>query len=273
MKKSFLYHGTPFYYHDTGMGNVVILLHGFGESGNIWDTQVAFLQSYFRVIIPDLPGSGASEMPDIGESFLTMEDYAESIHSLLAHENIRCCTLIGHSMGGYIALAFAEIFPTQLMGLGLFHSTAMPDNDEKKKNRERGIAFIESNGPEAFLNGAIPNLYGSEYRARHPEQLAQHLTEARSFSAKSLIDYYRAMMQRSDRKSVLESFAKPVLFIMGEEDKTVNLQEVLPQSHLPIESHVHIWKEVAHMGMKENTEKSNDTLLEFLLHVNENECD
>jgi pimeloyl-ACP methyl ester carboxylesterase len=244
--KKFSFRGSPLYYQDRGSGKPVVLLHGFGESV-IFGIQVNFFQSNFRVITPDLPGSGSSGMPDLGDSFLTMDDYAVGIQLLLVHENINCCTLIGHSMGGYIALAFAEKFPAQLMGFGLFHSTAMSDSDEKKKNREKGIAFIESNGPEAFLNEAIPNLYGAEYKAKHTEELAQHLLESRSFSAKSLIDYYRAMMQRPDRKSVLESFAKPMLFIMGEEDKTVNLQETVPQCHLPRESHVHIWKAVAHM--------------------------
>jgi pimeloyl-ACP methyl ester carboxylesterase len=81
------------------------------------------------------------------------------------------------------------------------------------------------------------------------------------------------MMQRPDRKAVLQNFPKPVLFIMGEEDKTVNLQETLSQSHLPSESHIHIWKAVAHMGMKEAPEKTNHTLLAYLQHVNENDLE
>jgi pimeloyl-ACP methyl ester carboxylesterase len=270
MTKSINYRGSLLYYQDNGTGSPVILLHGFGESGSIWNEQVNFLKSYFRIIIPDLPGSGLSKMPETGEQFLTMDDYADAIKMILEQEYIKSCTLIGHSMGGYITMAFAEKYPECLNGFGLFHSTAMADSEEKKVSRQKGIDFIQSHGPAIFLKEVIPNLYGAAYKTKNQEGLLKHVEESSAFNAKTLISYYQAMMQRPDRKAILQNFQKPVLFIMGEEDKTVNLQEVLPQSHLPRESHVFIWKEVAHMGMKENPEKSNDSLLEFLLHVNEN---
>jgi pimeloyl-ACP methyl ester carboxylesterase len=273
MIKSIIYRGSMFYYGDKGTGMPVILLHGFGESSAIWDTQVNFLKAYFRIITPDLPGSGSSPMPDVGDHYLTMEDYAEDILNILDKENIQQCTLVGHSMGGYITLAFAEKYPNRLYGFGLFHSTAMPDNTDKKAAREKGIAFIQSHGPAAFLEEVIPNLYGASYKESNPLELASHVEESRAFSASTLISYYRSMMQRPERKAVLENFPKPVLFIMGEEDKTVNLQESLSQSHLPCESHVHIWKAVAHMGMREAPEKSNATLLAYLQHLNENNCE
>jgi pimeloyl-ACP methyl ester carboxylesterase len=273
MTKNINYRGSMLYYEDEGNGSPVILLHGFGESGNIWNQQVDFLKTFFRIIIPDLPGSGASMMPEIGEQFLTMDDYAEAIKIMLEQENIKTCTLIGHSMGGYITMAFAEKYPERLKGFGLFHSTAMADNEEKKAARQKGIAFIESNGPAAFLKEVIPNLYGAEFKEKNPAGLAKHVEESAAFDATTLISYYRAMMQRPDRKAVLQNFPKPVLFIMGEEDKTVNLQEALSQSHLPRESHVHIWKAVAHMGMREVPDKTNNTLLAYLQHINENDLE
>ncbi len=270
MTKSINYRESLLYYKDEGTGSPVILLHGFGESGSIWNEQVNFLKPYFRIIIPDLPGSGASKMPEMGEQFLSMDDHADAIKIILEKENIKTCTLIGHSMGGYITLAFAEKYPGCLNGFGLFHSTAMADSEEKKTARQKGIAFIQSNGPVAFLEEVIPNLYGTEYKTKNPAGLAKHVEGAREFTATTLISYYRAMMQRPDRKAVLQNFPKPVLFIMGEEDKTVNLQEALSQSHLPRESHVHIWKAVAHMGMREAPEKTNHSLFAYLKHVNEN---
>jgi pimeloyl-ACP methyl ester carboxylesterase len=270
MTKSINYRGSLLYYRDEGKGSPVILLHGFGESGCIWDDQINFLKAYFRIIIPDLPGSGSSKMPEMGDQFLTMEDYADAINIILEQENINICTLIGHSMGGYITMAFAANFPEKLKGFGLFHSTAMADSEEKKTARQNGIAIIQSHGASAFLEEAIPNLYGAAYKVKNPEGLAKHVEDSRLISASTLISYYRAMMQRPDRKPVLQNFPKPVLFIMGEEDKTVNLQEALSQSHLPRESHVHIWKAIAHMGMQEAPEKTNHTLLAYLQHVNEN---
>jgi pimeloyl-ACP methyl ester carboxylesterase len=270
MTKSINYRGSLLYYQDEGSGSPVILLHGFGESGSIWNEQADYLKTSFRIITPDLPGSGLSKMPETGDQFLTMDDYADAIKSILEQENIKTCTLIGHSMGGYITMAFAEKYPERLNGFGLFHSTAMADSEEKKTARQKGITFIQSHGPAAFLEEAIPNLYGAEYKANNSEALAKHVEESREFTSATLISYYRAMMQRPDRKAVLQNFPKPVLFIMGEEDKTVNLQETLSQSHLPRESHVHIWKAVAHMGMREAPEKSNHSLFSYLKHVNEN---
>jgi pimeloyl-ACP methyl ester carboxylesterase len=173
-------------------------------------------------------------------------------------------------MGGYIALAFAELYPERLKALGLFHSTAMADSEEKKQVRQKGIAFTRENGAGKFLAQVIPNLYGEAFKTVHPDTLASHIAQAQSFSNEAIIGYYRAMMARKDRQFVLQKFAKPVLFIMGEEDKTVHLQETLPQSHLPRESHVHIWQQVAHMGMRENPSQANAALLGFLSHVNEN---
>jgi pimeloyl-ACP methyl ester carboxylesterase len=273
MTKSINYRGSLLYYQDEGSGSPVILLHGFGESGSIWNEQVNFLQHDFRIIVPDIPGSGLSKMPDMGDQFLNMEDYADAIKSIFDQENIETCTLIGHSMGGYITMAFAAKYPEKLNGFGLFHSTAMADSEEKKTVRQKGISFIQSHGPVAFLEEAIPNLYGAAYKAKNQAGLSKHVEESSSISATTLINYYRGMMQRPDHKAVLQNFDKPVLFIMGEEDKTVNLQETLSQSHLPVESHVHIWKEVAHMGMREATEKTNHTLLAYLQHINENKID
>ena len=273
MKKNIDYRETRLYYDDAGNGMPVILLHGFGESATIWDEQVKFLSEHFRIITPDLPGSGSSTMPEMGDDFLTMEDYAEVVLKILDKEGITQCALIGHSMGGYITLAFAEKYPERLSGFGLFHSAAMADNEEKLKARQKGISFVQSHGPSAFLEEVIPNLYGVVYKASDPAGLAKHVEESKAFSASAVISYYRAMMQRPDRKAVLENFPKPVLFIMGEEDKTVNLQESLSQSHLPRESHVHIWKAVAHMGMREAPEKSNAALLAYLQHLNENKSE
>jgi pimeloyl-ACP methyl ester carboxylesterase len=273
MITNIIYRGSPLYYGVEGKGMPVILLHGFGESASIWGKQVSFLSEHFRIITPDLPGSGSSPMPEMGDAFLTMEDYAEAMLKILDKEGINQCTLIGHSMGGYITLAFAEKYPERLNGFGLFHSAANADNEEKIKTRQKGISFIQSHGPSAFLQEVIPNLYGAPYKESNSFDFAKHVEESRAFSASTLISYYRAMMQRPDRKAVFDNFHKPVLFIMGEEDKTVNLQEALSQSHLPRESHVHIWKAVAHMGMREAPEKSNATLLAYLQHLNENNCE
>lgn len=270
MEKQVRFRHSILTYECYGQGNPLVLLHGFGEDSRIWDLQIAALQDQALLIIPDLPGSGHSGLPATESGFLSLEDHAEALLVILDHEGIDMCTLIGHSMGGYIALAFAERWPERLQALGLFHSTAAADSPEKREARQRGIDFVRLHGAGKFLAEVIPNLYSEEYKATHPKSVATHIAQAQAFSINTVVGYYQAMMQRPDRKSVLQNFAKPVLFIMGEADKTVLLRETLPQSALPKESHVHIFPSVAHMGMREHPSETNTVLRAFLSHVNEN---
>ena len=130
-------------YRIAGEGYPLVLLHGFGEAGNIWDRQTEYLQPNFRILIPDIPGSGASVY---NAQVNTMEDFAQAVKTMVDAEELDEFILIGHSMGGYISLAFAEQFGQLLKGFGLFHSTAYPDTEEKKQTRKKSIAFIQEHG-------------------------------------------------------------------------------------------------------------------------------
>lgn len=263
--------GTNLHYTDAGKGAVIVLLHGFGESGDIWDVQAGFLADHFRVIVPDLPGSGDSSMPDTDAGYLDLEEHAAAILHILDKEEIGKCTIIGHSMGGYIALAFAESYPERLQALGLFHSTAMADTEEKKAHRARSIAFMEKYGVRSFLREVIPNLYGEAYRRTQEDTVSRHVEQsASSFQVHVLSGYYKAMSQRPDRREILRNFTGPVFMAIGEDDKTIPLQESLSQCNLPRENHMHIWKNVAHMGMRESPAATNQALYSFMADVNRN---
>ncbi len=266
-EKNIISGNSNIFYRVTGQGSPVVLLHGFAEDGNIWKYQVEFLKDHFRLIVPDMPGSGKSSILHGNSS---IESYAVVLKKILNEEKIKSCTLIGHSMGGYVALAYADRHPQELNGLGLFHSTAYDDDEERKNARLKGIEFIGKHGAFAFLKQAIPNLFGVKFKDDHPEEINFLLKAAKHFSNESLVQYYKAMMQRPDRKAILQTFPKPILFIMGEEDKTLNLQDILAQSHQPWQSHVYILKNAAHMGMWEEKEKCNTILLRYIRHVNEN---
>ena len=105
-EKNIIYRQTQIVYKTTGTGSPVVLIHGFAEDSTIWDNQVDFLKDKYRLIIPDLPGSGKSEL--ITNNDTSLEDYAAIIKQILDKEKIETCIMIGHSMGGYITLAFAE---------------------------------------------------------------------------------------------------------------------------------------------------------------------
>ncbi len=249
------------YYKDEGKGFPIVLLHGFAEDGAVWDNQAAALQKNYRLIIPDLPGSGRSTAHP---GPLSMGSMAEDIRVLLDHEDIQQTILIGHSMGGYIALAFAHKYPQRLKGFGLFHSSAYPDSEEKKAARRKGIEFIQKNGAAPFIKQSTPNLYAETTREQQPALIAQTLERYSSFSPQSLIQYYEAMILRPDRTDVLKTFPGPVLFVIGRNDKAVDPQHALQQSHLPGLSHVHVLERSAHMGMQEEPERSNHILQSFL---------
>lgn len=271
-EKSFQYNGSTIYYRITGQGKPVIFLHGFGEDGTVWERQITALQNNYRLIIPDIPGSGKSEFM----ANANIETYAEIIKELVNIEHsqvssngsdLKEFSLIGHSMGGYIALAFAEKYPKYLNSLGLFHSSAFADVEEKKVTRKKAIEFIHEKGGAAFLKTSIPGLFNEAFSAENESVILSLISKAKNFTDDALVQYYEAMIARPDRINILKNFPKPVLFIMGEHDKAVPLQSSLEQCYLPAISHVHILENAAHMGMYEQTAKANLALMNFLSQV------
>jgi pimeloyl-ACP methyl ester carboxylesterase len=273
---------SSLYYREEGSGLPVVLLHGFAEDGAIWDRELSDLSAYCRVIVPDLPGSGQSpaltsaegsaaqegvEAQEGGAARGGVEALAGSILTLLDQLAIQQCILIGHSMGGYIALAFAEKYPDRLTALGLFHSTAYADSEEKKTGRRKSIEFIRNNGSAAFIWQSIPNLFSGYTREHHPDLIDGVINRYSGFSPDSLVAYYEAMIARPDRTAVLRHFAGPVLFIIGQADAVIPMEQVLQQSHLPAVSHIHIIENAGHMGMLEAPDRSNTILQSFLNFV------
>lgn len=269
--KLLTYNGSRIYYETEGEGLPVILIHGFGEDGTVWYYQRAFLKDHFRLIIPDLPGSGKSELLSIpgDHSSFIIDIYAACIKQILNQESIQKCTMLGHSMGGYIALAFAQHNPERLNGLGLVHSTAFADSEDKKTTRRKGIAFIQRYGAREFLKQSIPNLFAEQFTREHPDQIEALITGAGNFTAPALVQYYEAMTERPDRTETLKKATNPVLFIIGEEDKSVYLQDSLKQCYLPGNTQINILPGVAHMGMWERKDQTNDTVMKFLNYVSD----
>lgn len=256
---------TTVYYKTVGKGLSVVLLHGFGEDSEIWENQISFLQNNFHLIIPDIPGSGQSGL--IHDA--NIDTYTEVVKTILDIEKISKCVLIGHSMGGYITLAFAEKYPGYLVSFGLFHSSAFADNEEKKQVREKAISFIQANGAYNFLKTSIPGLFRYQ---DGPDALLKEIAglveKSKHFTPDALIQYYRAMISRPDRSDILKSTSLPVLFIIGEFDKAIPLESSLQQCYLPAESHVYILHNSGHMGMLEETAKANTILFNFLSNLN-----
>ena len=264
MKKSISYSNAVLVYYTYGEGLPVMLLHGFAETNSIWKNQTTYLSNYCKLIIPDLPGSGKSQMPGTSSINNSIEEFANAVHAIIQNENLEQCIMIGHSMGGYITLAFAEKYPEKLKAFGLFHSTAYADSDEKKIARKKGIEFIEKHGSYEFIKQSVPNLFTEDFKMKYPEIVSELIERYNNFHPRSLVSYYNAMMNRPDRTHILKDLKKTVLFIIGEKDSAVSLEHSLQQSFLPELCYIHILENAAHMGMFEDKNHSNEFLNEFL---------
>lgn len=249
------------FYRITGNGEPVMLVHGFGEDGTIWDGLIPALGKEYKLIIPDLAGSGRSTGIKEG---MGMESFAEHLKMILDRESIDQCIMIGHSMGGYATLAFAEKYPDNLKKFGLFHSTAYADSEEKKSGRKKNIEFIKTHGSAKFLEQSIPGLFSGEFTKNKPKIIKEIVSRYSNFSPSSLVYYTEAMMNRPDRSEILKKSKKPVLFIMGEYDTAVPIEQGLKQCILPEFSYIYICAHSGHMGMLEEPEFCLKAMQNFL---------
>ncbi|MBC7935691.1 MAG: alpha/beta hydrolase, partial [Rhizobacter sp.] len=147
--KNIQYKNTSISYRVTGNGKPVIFIHGFAEDSRIWDGIIEKLKGSYQLIIPDIPGSGKSGI--LPGDNISIADYASVMEAILVEEQIVQCAIIGHSMGGYISLAFAERYPEKINSLGLFHSSAYADDEPKKETRRKAINIIKEKGTITFL--------------------------------------------------------------------------------------------------------------------------
>jgi pimeloyl-ACP methyl ester carboxylesterase len=274
--KTFTYQSSLISYQIIGTGKPVLLLHGFGEDSSVWQNQIGVLKNNYQLIIPDLPGSGQSQLID-DMSIVGMADCIKELiitqtskFPLLEHSDnfgkgAEGVAIFGHSMGGYIILALVEKYPALFSSFGLIHSTAFADNEEKKAARKKSIEFIYANGANEFLKTTIPNLfYTINVNGNSNPYINILIKQGKNFTNAALVAYYNAMINRLDRTNVLKTFPNPILFIIGEHDLAIPFNQSMQQCHLPQQAHVHILRNTAHMGMWEEIEKTNNAMLSFL---------
>lgn len=221
----------------------IVLLHGHGVDADIW-TELKNLLSDYRVLTPDISTQTQYEY---------IEEYADYLYQwLIAHE-VQKCVLIGHSMGGYITLAFAEKYSAMLQGFGLFHSTAFADDEEKQAQRKKTLRFIETHGAAAFIRQSAPNMYAEDFVKQHPQVIEKHIEKYTRLPTAAVIAGFKAIMGRSDCTQVLQYAAIPVLLIFGKEDKLIAFEKNIGLSELPKEGQTFISAKSGHLGMIEDT--------------------
>lgn len=215
------YKNTTISYSDTGKGTAVVLLHGFLENKKMWETFIPVLSQKNRVITIDLLGHGDSECLGYVHS---MEENAEVVQSVLKHLRIRKSVFIGHSMGGYVALAFAELFPNGIKGLVLVNSTAKADGAERKKNRDRAIVAVKQNFGN-FIRMSIANLFSEDNREKLNLAIEKVKIEALKTPLQGIVASLEGMKIRKDRTFILKEAAVPKLLILGEKDPVLDFEE------------------------------------------------
>jgi pimeloyl-ACP methyl ester carboxylesterase len=251
-------------YKRLGNGPALVLLHGFPEDGDLWNNITGILSQQYTLIIPDLPGAGGSRYD--GDQ-LTMELMAESVYSILEHEGIDKAVVAGHSMGGYTAMAFAELYSHKVNGLSMVHSVASADDDEKKNVRRKAIQLIRNGGKEAFLKQSTPGLFAEGFRTQHPETIKQQIERGMQVSDESIIAFYNAMIMRPDRTSTLSAATYPIQWIIGKEDNIAPVSKVLEQAQLSNITFVSLYNDAAHMSMIEQPNKLAKDISDFCAYA------
>ncbi len=231
---------------DEGEGLPVVLLHGFCETARMWDGFISHLPGY-RFIRPNLPGAAPGECP---ERPCTIDCMVEAVAAVLDACAVERAVVVGHSMGGYVALAFAEKCPERLLGLGLFHSHPFADTPEKKEARDKHIEFVRRNGPIMYVKQLFPGLFAPELRADHRMTLEKLKHEvARHYTTEGVVCQLEAMRERPDRSHVLRQLQVPLWMLIGEKDEAVPFDLSLQMTHLADDADIHILPQVGHMGM------------------------
>jgi len=216
---------TKISYTDQGKGTAVVLLHGFLENQSMWKAFVPELVKKHRIITIDLLGHGETECLCYVH---TMEDQADMVHHVLHELKIRKAVLIGHSMGGYVALAFAELYPDNVKGIVLQNSTSRADSDERKANRDRAIVAVKQNY-SAFIRMSIANLFSEDNRERLADIIEEVKLEALKTPLQGIVASLEGMKIRKDREVILHFAPYPIQLILGKKDPVLNYDENVAQ--------------------------------------------
>ena len=247
VNKQLVYNSTAINYNIVGSGSTVVLLHGFLEELSIWDNLSKKLSLTIQVITIDLPGFGKSGL--ISESH-SMNLMADVVNEILITECVSKCIIVGHSMGGYVALAFAELFSDKLSGLILFHSQAAADDCKAKKNRDRTIEIVKNNHSK-FISSFIPELFCEMNVGKYKSEIEHLIKVSLQTKDEGIIASLRGMRDRKDQIELLKELNIPILFIVGKQDSRIPLEKINQQISLPKISEVLMMDNVGHMGFIE----------------------
>jgi pimeloyl-ACP methyl ester carboxylesterase len=260
MEKFFRFRNGKIFYNDTGSGKTIVLLHGYLETSEVWDSFAHKLANDFRVIVPDIPGHGKSDMFGNVHS---MELIATIIKELLEDIGIKKFYMAGHSLGGYAALAFAEMYPVMLTGYCLFHSQPLADAPEAIDKREREINFVLAGKKDLMYPDNVSRMFATPNLEKFSIALQRSKKIASSISGEGIVAVLKGMIARPSRVSVMEKGLAPCLWILGRMDNYINCDVIQTKVKLPPNAEVVILEHSGHLGFIEEEELSVEILGSF----------
>jgi len=255
--KQIYYKNSKISYSDIGKGTAIVLLHGFLENQKMWYDFIPELSKKNRIITIDLLGHGDTECLGYVHS---MEDNADLVQEVLSELRIKKVIVVGHSMGGYVALAFAELYPEKMKGLLLLNSTSRADSDERKHNRDRAIKAVKQNYIN-FVRLSIANLFSEDNREKLSSEIEWVKTEALKTPLQGIVATLEGLKIRKDREVVLHFGTYPKLLVLGKKDPIMNYEE--SQEQIENSTVQMVSFDGGHMSSIENKEELLSVLLAF----------
>ena len=255
--KNIVFKGIPVYYSISGNGFPIIFLHGFNENITIWDSILTPISKKYQCICIDIPGFGKSPLP----TNLTLKYMADAVHRIIEQLELIKPIIIGHSMGGYVLLELVHHYPDLFSGSGLFHSTAIPDTNERKANRLKTIEFLDHNPVAPFFKIFIEGLFAPQnLKLKYIKQAEAIICKTHKNSA---IAGVKAMLERTDRTELLKQSHMPWLLIAGQSDQLIPVEQIAIQASYCQRAMIEILYNSGHLGMIEEPEKSSEIILKF----------
>lgn len=242
-----------------GFGPSVLLLHGYLETLDVWKEFSNKLKKNFQIITIDIPGHSYSDVIDNKFDF---SNISKAINELLISISVNKVHIVGHSMGGYLALDFCKLFPEKTNSICLFHSTPYADSEEKKQNRKREIEFIEQGKKDLIFNTNISRTFADENVEKFGNEIEKLKSNARLHSENGIIYLLNCMINRQDNTNYFKNLNIPNLLILGQKDNYINIDfgNNIQQSVLGEKV---ILQNSGHMGFIEEEQKSKEILEEF----------
>jgi pimeloyl-ACP methyl ester carboxylesterase len=264
MKKYVHYKGKKINYTEEGSGHPVILIHGYLETGDVWQNFASELAGKFRIISVDLPGHGHS---DIYDQIHSMEFLADALCGLIDTLGIEKTFMAGHSLGGYITLAFVEKFAARLTGYCLFHSHPFADTAEVINKREREIQIVKAGRKYLMYPENVKRMFADSNIERFEKELDQLKKIASEISDEGIIAILGGMMARPSRLGVMEAGRVPCLWILGSLDNYIQCESMKQRVKLPLNAELIVLEKTGHLGFIEEKEKSAGILTDFILNI------